>query len=181
MPELRPGKSPDATVLLAKDGKFFVYEPGLAVIASGDSVEAVYRRFGEVRQEYLSQLEHAGVSAGRPAVSARQEMRRELTVFIAKFCIVLVLIAAMGVPAAVGISRSIEGLNAALSTAVGSAGSLSLGDLADKAAVIAKDAQSLPDEKKEQLRQSVGAISREMAPIVDAWRNPPEPKSAPLK
>src|SRR5476649_1215337 len=159
--EIRSDQSPSAAILLAKGGKFFVYEPGLAVVASGDSVEAAYRNFGDARQEYLAELERAGVSAGRPAAPVRQDMRRELAVFFAKLCIVLAVIAAVGAPAVVGIGRSIDGLATTLSGALGSAGSLSLGDLSQKAADIAKDARSLPDDKKEQLRQSIGIISRE--------------------
>jgi hypothetical protein len=179
--ELRPDKSPGATILLAKDGKFFVYEPGVAVIASGDSVEAAYRNYGDVRQDYLLQLERAGVTVGRPASPMRQDVRRELMIFFAKLCIVLLVVVAVGAPAIVAIGRSFDGLATTLSGAFASAGSISLVDLTQKAADIAKDAQSLPDEKKEQLRQSIGAISREAGPFVDAWRNPPEPKSAPAK
>ena len=181
MSEMRSEQLPGAAVLLARDGKFFVYEPGLAVVASGDSVEAAYRNFDSVRQDYLSQLQRAGVAAGRPAARAQLNMRRELTVFFAKLCIVLLMLVMVGTLAVMGISRSIDGLAATLSRSLGSAGSLSLVDLAQKAADIAKDAQSLPDEKKEQLRQSISTISREVGPFVDAWRNPPELKSAPAK
>ena len=177
--EIRSDRSPGEAVLLAKGGRFYIYEPDLAVIASGDSVEAAYRHFGDARQEYLGELERAGVSIGGPVVPLRRDVRRELTVFCAKLCIVLVVIAAVGVPAILGVGRSIDGLATALSGAVDSMGSLSLGDLAQKAAAIAKDAQSLPDDKKEQLRQSIGIISREASPLLDAWRNPPKLQSAP--
>ena len=36
-----------------------------------------------------------------------------------------------------------------------------------------QNAQLLTKQEKESLRQSVGTISREIEPIVDAWRNPP--------
>jgi hypothetical protein len=42
-----------------------------------------------------------------------------------------------------------------------------------KAADIVKDIHSLSKEDKEALLQSVAAISRELDPLVDAWRNPP--------
>jgi len=50
---------------------------------------------------------------------------------------------------------------------------LAMADIADKAADIARDISSLPPEKKELLRQSVGTVSRELSPVGDAWRNPP--------
>ena len=50
---------------------------------------------------------------------------------------------------------------------------LSMADIADKAAEIARDVSGMPEDKKETLRRSVGVLSRELGPVIDAWRNPP--------
>ena len=70
---------------------------------------------------------------------------------------------------------------ASISSAIGGEGRLSLADVARKAEDIARDARNLPEEKKASLRQNIGAISRELAPFVDAWRNPPEVPANPPK
>ena len=55
-----------------------------------------------------------------------------------------------------------------LAEAGGCGGDLALPGLTqgDKAAVLAEDAESLPDEKNERLRQSIAAISREAGHFV---------------
>ena len=56
-----------------------------------------------------------------------------------------------------------------------------LGDgIAEATVLVNHDARRSP-ERRESLRQSIGTISRELAPMVEAWRNPPEAPSTPQK
>lgn len=182
MPEIRPDQLSASTVLLARGGKFFVYEPGLGVIASGDSAQGAYERFSDVRQQFLADVEHAGLTAGRPpAQFSRQSVGRELGTFFAKVCIVLLVLAAIAIPAALSVGQVLEQTLTAVSNSLASTGAISLRDVVQKAADIAKDARDLPPDKKESLRQSIGAISHEVSPFVDAWRNPPDPVGAPAE
>jgi hypothetical protein len=81
--------------------------------------------------------------------------------FVAKVAIVLLLVAGLGAAAAIGMKNAVGG------------GGVSMVDIANKAAEIVRDVQAMPPDRKESLRQSIGILSREAAPIVDAWRNPP--------
>lgn len=180
MPEIRPDQLPASTVLLAKGGRFFVYEPGIGVIASGNSVEGAYEKFSNVRHEHLAEVERAGLTAVRPiAKPFRPSVGRELAVFLAKVCIVLLVLAAIAIPCVLTLARALEQTVAGISSGLASTGSISLKDVVQKAADIAKDARDLPPEKKEALRRSIEAISREVEPFVDAWRNPTGPSNVP--
>jgi hypothetical protein len=180
--EIRPDQLSASTVVLAKDGKFFVYEPGLGVIASGSSIETAYEKFNDTRQTYLAEVEHAGLRAVRPAPRLLQtSVARELAMFCSKFCIVLIVLTSVAIPGGMAVSHALEQAVANVSKNFASTGSVSLKDVAQKAADIAKDARDLPPEKKELLRRSLGEISREIEPFVDAWRNPPDPNGAPAQ
>jgi hypothetical protein len=178
VPETETNRLPFTAILLERDGRFFLYEPGLGVISSAESVEGAYEKFADARRAYVAEVERAGLTAEKPArrssaVAVGQSASRELTLFAGKVGIVLLVIAAIGTPVVVSLSRSIGQVAAAVSEIVAPLKSISLADVSRKAADIARDAQDLSADKKETLRQSVGVISREAAPIIDAWRNPP--------
>ncbi len=176
---------PVKAVLLVREDRYYFYESGIGVIASGEHIEEAYEKFNHARREYLAQVDDAGLaSVDAKSVASfelRQSTARELTLFAAKVCIVLAIIAVVAFPAIVGITRSIEQAAASISVALNGAGSLSLADITRKAADIARDAEDLPVEKKASLQRSVGIISRELAPIVDEWRKPPEAPASPTK
>jgi len=81
----------------------------------------------------------------------------------------LTLIVIGGAIAAAKIQGAIDQIVATLKTEVASGKGIALADVADKVADIARDAESMPPEKKELLRRSVGTISREFSPVADAW------------
>lgn len=174
-------RSPSAVVLVEKEGRFFVYEPELGVIASADNVEAAYARFLEARRGFIAEVDEAGLAVPRTAPTAqvealpvaRQGLARELGLFVAKVVIVFIGVGAIALVAVSGIRQSVDHLVASVGPAVGGFGKLSLADVVVKAEDIARDAGNLPDDSKESLRQSVGALSREIEPVVEAWRNPP--------
>ena len=179
-------------VLLARDGRYFFYEPGIGVIASSENIEEAYEKFNDARREYVTQAELAGLATGLPTgiagipsgtapVALRLNTRHELGLFVAKVCILFAIVAVVALPAVFGIARTIDQAAASISSAIGGEGRLSLADVARKAEDIARDARNLPEEKKASLRQNIGAISRELAPFVDAWRNPPEVPANPPK
>jgi hypothetical protein len=167
-------------VLLEKGGRFYVYQPGLALIASDQSLLTAYRKFIGVRRDFIEEAERSGLAGhgplprayvGVPEQSlARGGIAAELGLFVAKLCIVLLLVAGLGAAAAIGMKNALGG------------GGVSIVDIANKAAEIVKDVQAMPPDRKESLRQSIGVLSREAAPLMDAWRNPPplpEPKGDP--
>lgn len=163
-------------VLLERDGSFFVYEPNLGIIASDGTVEGAYARFTGAKHALAAEAERAGLTLRRSFVPPRLPARpaqvsagqvvagqrgvvAELTLFVVKLGIFFLIVGGIGLVVAM------KG---------GSGGKpLGMADVADKAAEIARDVSNLPPEKKELLRQSVGVVSRELGPVVDAWRNPP--------
>ncbi len=175
MLEARPDHSPSATVLVENSGQFFCYQPGLALIASDNSVEGAYHKFVGARRDFFEQIARSGLQAGRlgssveTAASMPQPAGRgigaDLGLFLAKTGIVLLVITGIGAATAAGVSRLLGGLPPV--------GSISMMDVANKAAMIVRDVQAMPQESKESLRQNVGILSRELAPIVEAWRAPP--------
>lgn len=189
MSAIRPEQSSSTAVLVEKDGTFFFYQPELGVIASGDSVEGAYEKFVGARSACLRDLNHAGLTISRPVAAdpvaiqpTKREIGWELGLFAVKICLVFVLIGAIGAVAANGVSRAVEGAVAAIAPQFEGLGKLSLADVSVKAADIARDAQNLPESQKASLRQSIGIISRELEPLVEAWRNPsggPGSSSAP--
>jgi hypothetical protein len=168
--------------LLERDGRFFFFQPDIGVIASDEDIDRAYAKFGEARRAFRHEAERAGLvvggaafaqpgsDAGLPPAPGNRSVGVELGMFAAKLVIALVLIGAIG---GAVISRGASGVAAAIDQAIGPTKSISLADITRKAADIVKDIQSLTKEEKESLRQSVGAISRELGPIADAWRNPP--------
>ena len=164
-------------VLVEKQGRFYVYQPGIALIASDDSVAGAYRKFDGVRRAFIEEVERFGL-VGRPLAepardarpagpSAGRSVAAELGIFVVKCCIVVLLVA---------------GLPAALLAGLAPREGVSFADVASKVTEIARDVQALPPESKEALRQGIGALARELAPVIEAWRNPPpasEPKSDP--
>jgi hypothetical protein len=184
MPDTGLDVPPTSAMLVEKDGRFFIYEPGLGVIASDDKIERAYEKFVGVRRDFVAEVARAGLTARVPpqpsqataAVLAGRPMGGELRLFLAKTCIVLLIVAAAGLVVVDGVNHAIGGLVAS----VAPLGRISLADVAEKAQAIAIDAHDLPPARKEVLRQSIGALSRELEPIIDAWRNPPSgPSTAP--
>jgi hypothetical protein len=167
-------------MLIEKNGRFFVYEPRLGVISSGESVERAYEKFVGARRDFLTEIARAGLTAGASTSAAssapvlvNRPMAGELRLFLVKTCIVLLIIAGVAYAAIIGINQAIAGVGVEIAR-LGGVGKLSLADVVSKAEVMAIDARDLPADRKELLRQSVGDLSRELAPIIDAWRNPPE-------
>jgi hypothetical protein len=168
-------------VLLEKNGRFFFYQPDTGVISSDDSLEGAYAKFASARRKFLDDVEKSGLTLGVPSGAApvptgpsARGTAAELKVFLAKTCIVLLVVAVVGGLAATLVARSVSGIAGAINQALAPLKSITLGDVAGKAADVAKDAQSLTKQQKESLRQSIATISRELAPIAEAWRNPPD-------
>lgn len=206
MQQSRLDHAPSTAMVLERGGRFYVYQPGLALVASGESVELAYRKFSDAKRAFVIDAERAGLTASSTAVrphtagtaqlAAGRGIGSELGLFLAKTTIVLFIVAGIGVAGAVAVKRSVDGIAAAIAPEIARAsmgasdllkevkgmGNVSMTDIANKAAVIVQDVQAMPQERKESLRQSVGILSREAAPIVEAWRNPPptfEPKADP--
>lgn len=172
-------------MLIEKAGSFYFYEPGLGLIASGDTIESAYRKFTGARAELVQQAERAEIDlrvsgvqptyigAVKPSdraerIAVGRSVPLELAIFLAKTCIVLIVIGALG---AFGAIKAGEAIGKAVA-GLGPAAPLSLADVAHKAADIARDARNLSAEDKELLRQSVGNISRELDGVFEAWKNP---------
>jgi hypothetical protein len=180
MLEKRKNQPPFSAVLLERNGRYYFFDSLSSVIASGDTVAQAYEKFTAVQVDQFGEFERAGLGqpgvAGRAGDAAtRPGFGRELGLFIAKFCLALLIIAAFGLPVVAGIARGIE---AAVSAATASIHPISLADIADKAADVAGDAQRLTPEKKESLRRSIGIIKRELGPVVDALSEPSQPQPA---
>jgi hypothetical protein len=171
-------------VLIERNGRFFFFQPDIGVIASDQGIEEAYGRFSEVRRAFWNDVSQAGLTVGRAGVVAgpshtghetvavvghgRRGMAAEIGLFVAKVCIVFALIGAIGVTV---VARAGAGI-ATMLQQVELPKQISLADVSRKAADIVKDIQSLTKEEKESLVRSVAAISRELDPVVDAWRNP---------
>jgi hypothetical protein len=175
----------DSTVLIERDGRFYFYQPGLGVIGSADSISAAYERFLGLRRSYLEEVQRAGLTAipANPshaqvsAVVSRPNFLKELQLFVAKSAIALVILSLIGMFVGAIVGRAVHDVAAS----VGGVQPVSIKDVVDKAADVAKDLKSLSPERRESLRQSIGTIARELAPMVEAWRNPPEAPSTPQK
>jgi len=161
-------------VLLERDGRFFVYETNLGIIGADHTVEGAYRKFGAAKAALIEEAERAGLRIGplvtpagaptqiRPAGGGQRSVLHELAMFLAKTAIFILLVGAIGATIAVAVGRATSGVKP-----------IGMADIADKAAEVARDLSSLPPEKKNSLRQSIGVLSRELGPVIDAWRNPP--------
>jgi hypothetical protein len=166
MLEARQEVASSTVVVLERGGNFFAYEPGLAIVVSDETIEGAYRRFVNAKRALVEEAEGAGLALRRLVASPKANPQAafgvgqrgaaaELTMFLAKTCIVFVVLGGL------------------IALGGGLLKPLAMADIADKAADIARDISSLPPEKKELLRQSVGTVSRELSPVGDAWRNPP--------
>jgi len=180
MPEKRTSQLPFNAVLFEREGRFYFLDPTSSLVASGSTVAQAYDKFAEVRANQLGDLDRAGLNLPGPAgrsdgAAARPGFGREIALFTTKFCIALVIVAAIGLPIAAGIAR---GVGAALSAAAASIQPISLSDIVQKAADVARDAEQLPPEKKESLRRSIAVIKRELGPVVDALGDSPAPQPA---
>jgi len=185
MPQRTNEQSETDVILIEKNGRFFFFQPDIGVIASDEGIEGAYGKFSDARRAFWNDVAQAGLAAGGPgAVAAplrgrgeivavagpgRRGVAAELGLFVAKLCIAVALIGGVG---AMVVSRAASGIATTLQQ-VGSPKPISLADVSRKAADIVKDIHSLSKEDKEALLQSVAAISRELDPLVDAWRNPP--------
>jgi len=185
MPQRTSEQSETDVVLIEKNGRFFFFQPDIGVIASDEGIEGAYGKFSDARRAFWNEVAQAGLEAGgqgavagsrRPgreivavAARGRRGMVAELGLFVAKLCIVFALIGGVG---AVVVTRAAGGIATALQQ-IGPPKPISLADVSVKAADIVKDIQSLTKEEKESLLRSVAAISRELDPIVEAWRKPP--------
>lgn len=175
MLEARPEHSPSATVLIEKSGRFFCYEPGLALIASDNSAGGAYDKFVAARRDFFEQIGQSGLESTRLGAQAKtaaptsqpvgRGIMADLGLFLGKTCIVLLVVAGIGAAAAVRVTPLLSGLPPTVS--------ISMTDVADKASMIVRDVQAMPHETKESLRQNVGILSRELSPIIEAWRTPP--------
>jgi hypothetical protein len=129
-------------VVLEKGGKFFVYECGLAVIASGDSIEGAYQNFNVARHSFFEDVESAGLGqelANRPEPAAGTGSTRivqrssgrsvagELGMYTAKLCILLIIVAGLGAGGAITLMSQAP------------QGGISMVDVANKAAVVVQD------------------------------------------
>jgi hypothetical protein len=176
----RTDDSGRSVTLVEKNGRFFFFQPDVGVIASDESIESAYQKFLGARQAFQREVEQAGLAVGgNQGVSSEQQIMvapagrnilSELGLFVAKFCIALVLIAVIS---GVVVTRATNGIAAAIEHAIGPVKSISMGDVSLKAADVLKDLRSLTAQEKESLRQNIGAIARELEPMIDAWRNPP--------
>lgn len=167
-------------VLLEREGRFFIYQPALGLIASGDDVSGAYQKFEEVRRAYLQDVQRAGLevptamtAAPVAGVAINRSIASEMGLFAAKFAVVMVVIAGLVVVAADSISGSIAGVAQGVSRVAASLGSITLADAVNKSDDVVRDLNILPEKRKEDLRRNVGEISRQFTPIVEAWRNPP--------
>jgi hypothetical protein len=175
----RTDDSGRSVTLVEKNGRFFFFQPGVGVIASDESIENAYQKFLGARDAFWHEVEQAGLTVGssqraaeaQPVLAATgRSVPAELGLFVAKLGIAVGLIGAVG---GVVVTRAAGGVVAAVDRIVGPMTSVSMADVSRKAADVVKDMRSLTDQERETLRQSVGTISREIAPMVDAWRNPP--------
>jgi hypothetical protein len=144
-------------------------------------MEVAYKKFDIAKRELIANVERAGLVIGREAVAGRgpgsaqsQKLRdvrgvaAELGVFALKGVIVLIIVGAAGISVGRSISGSIDRLGESIAPK-----SISMVDVVHKFAEIARDVQDLSESDRELLKQSIGKLSREIDPVVDAWRNPP--------
>jgi len=168
------------TVLLENGGKFFVYQPTSGVIASGNSVTAAYQKFTDAQRVFLDTVQQAGLTAGvqessgLTGVAVHRSAIGELGLFAAKFGVVLLVLSGIGALAVGAIENAVGGATQGISRALAGVGSLTLSDIVTKSDDIVRDFKSVPEQRKEDFRKNVGEISRQLSPIVDAWRNPPD-------
>jgi hypothetical protein len=185
--DVQGGRESFSAILIEREGRFFFYQPGLGVVASGDTIAAAHRKFADARDELLEEARRAQLEIGQPAaamapapmgaavaVMPSSSIAHELTIFLAKLCMVLVVIGVIGGIAASAIEKQVGQLSANMA-----ASQLSLGTIVQKSEEIVRDVRATPVESKEALRRNIAVIARSLAPFTDAWRNPeavPEPE-----
>ena len=174
-----------SAVLLESAGRFFFYQPETGIIASGENVDAAYANFSGARQQYYADMARAGLDVPLPPeVVARRRflasLGKEMGVILGRISIVVIVIATLGVAVAQGVRSGVDRLTDMIALEFDSAQPLSLRDVVKKAEDVARDTQDLTDKQRDTLRRSIGTISRELSPLIDAWRNPPQaqPKAA---
>lgn len=179
----RVESSASEMVVIERDGRFFFFQPDLGVIVSDENLEKAHAKFVDVRQAFLKDVERAGVTLGRHRAAStsiptsvvapsRQVIAVELGLFTAKFCVILVFVVAIGAVVVGHIAKAVDQAVSGIAPQIDALTKLSLADVSIKAADIARDAQNLPESRKEALRQSIAVISRELEPVAEAWRNP---------
>src|SRR5437899_1859735 len=106
--------SPSGAVLVEKNGRFFVYEPSLGVIASDESVDRAYEKFVGAKREFVVEIARAGLAVVAPApaastapVLASRPLVDEVRLFLVKTCIVLVIVAGVAAAAVAGINHAV--------------------------------------------------------------------------
>jgi hypothetical protein len=165
-------QSTSEVVVMERDGVFYAYQSAVIAVSDG-TIEGAYTKFTAMKKASGDTQAAAGIGAdnGNPrrTAYAGRSVPQELAVFALKALIVLALLAIGGAIAAAKIQGAIDQIVATLKTEVASGKGIALADVADKVADIARDAESMPPEKKELLRRSVGTISREFSPVADAW------------
>ena len=157
MSEAGAFRKPIRAVLVETGGRYYFYEPGIAVIGSGEALEEAYEKFIHSRREYVAETEKAGLRPDQVGIGqdlGRRGVTQELVLFVAKACIVGLFIAGLG-------AMAVQPLAA-----------LSMRDMGKKLALVAQDLQELKPEEKESLRRSLGIISQEVGPLGEAWRHP---------
>ncbi len=167
-------------VLLERGGRYYFYQPAIGLIASGDDVASAYQKFDNAKRLYLDDVRRAGLAIPaaaeiRPAtgVAVHRGFASEIALFATKCALVLVLIGGIGAVAVSAVQNSLAGVAQGLSRAVAAVGSVTLSDVVTKSDDIVRDLNTLPENRKEDLRRNVGEISRQLTPITETWRNPP--------
>lgn len=177
MTEILADEMPFTAVLIQKDGKFFCYQPGLGLVVADVTAAGAYEKFSETRRNCLQEAERAGLltsppvdflqSSSRRLRASRGGWARELGLFLAKACIVLLIVGAISVAGIVEARHLISKLGPEL------ARDLKKASLVDAISKAAQHAQEMPKARKEQLQRSIAILSRESEPLMKAWSNPP--------
>jgi hypothetical protein len=162
--------------LLESNGRIYFFQPDIGVIASGDNVVNACEKFLGARRAFWSEIEGAGLRARAAtagvAASAVPRPRRACGAGLVHRR-VLHCADNHRQRGQLLVTHTVDRITMAVDQAAGSVKPVSLADVSPKAVDIVKDFKSLSTEDREPLRRSIGAISRELDPIVDAWRNPP--------
>jgi hypothetical protein len=167
-------------VLLERDGRYFFYQPAVGLIASGDDVASAYQKFGHAQRLYLEDVQRAGLAIPTAhdvrqatGVAVHRSVASEIGLFAAKCGLVLVLVGGAGAFAVSAVQSSLAGVAQGMSRGIAAIGSFTLSDVITKSDDIVRDINTLPENRKEDLRRNVGEISRQLTPFVETWRNPP--------
>src|SRR5260370_23783970 len=127
--------APTTAVLVEKGGRFFIYEPTLGVIGTDDTVEKAYDNFLNAKCAYLDDVAQAGLTLASPvaapsgqAITPRHFVG-ELGLFLAKTCIVFVLVGALVLIAANQAGRAVNRLASGVDQAIAPLKSVSLADV----------------------------------------------------